>query len=63
MTAEWLNCLSGVGPMTSVALVAEMGDFFRFRGGVEKMGSSHLRRLVVEAACACGRPGRIPQCR
>lgn len=55
-TAERLRCLSGVGPMTSVALVAKVGDFSRFRGGVAKTGSSHLRKLVVEEACACERP-------
>lgn len=80
--AARLRCLPGVGPVTSVALVAEVGDLSRFRdgaafasflglcpserssgqkvsrGGVAKTGSSHLRRLVVEAACAYEREGR-----
>ena len=69
-----LRCLRGVDTLTAVALVAEIGDFDRFRaaeefmafvglvpsehssgekrrqGSITKVGNSHVRRLLVEAA-------------
>jgi transposase len=69
-----LRCLRGVDTLTALALVAEIGDFARFRtaeelmafvglvpserssgeqrrqGSITKVGNSHVRRLVVEAA-------------
>ena len=69
-----LRCLRGVDTLTALALVAEIGDFTRFRtaeefmafvglvpsehssgerrkqGSITKVGNSHVRRLLVEAA-------------
>jgi transposase len=69
-----LRCLRGVDTLTALALVAEIGDFGRFRtaeelmafvglvpsehssgehrrqGSITKVGNSHVRRLLVEAA-------------
>jgi transposase len=69
-----LRCLRGVDTLTALALVAEIGDFSRFRtaeefmafvglvptehssgehrrqGAITKVGNSHVRRLLVEAA-------------
>jgi transposase len=69
-----LRCLRGVDTLTALALVAEIGDFSRFRsaeelmafvglvpcehssgehrrqGSITKVGNSHVRRLLVEAA-------------
>jgi transposase len=69
-----LRCLRGIDTLTALALVAEIGDFGRFRtaeelmafvglvpsehssgerrrqGSITKVGNSHVRRLLVEAA-------------
>ncbi|MCA1698405.1 MAG: IS110 family transposase [Actinobacteria bacterium] len=69
-----LRCLRGVGTLTAVGLVAEIGDFAVFdrpthltsfiglvpgeystgdkrrQGSITKAGSSHARRLLIEAA-------------
>ena len=69
-----LRCLRGVDTLTALGLVAEIGDFARFRtaeefmafvglvpsehssgehrrqGSITKVGNSHVRRLLVEAA-------------
>jgi transposase len=69
-----LRCLRGIETLTALALVAEIGDFGRFRraeefmafvglvpserssgeqrrqGSITKVGNSHVRRLLVEAA-------------
>jgi transposase len=69
-----LRCLRGVDTLTALALVAEIGDFSRFKtaaelmafvglvpsehssgekrrqGSITKVGNSHVRRLLVEAA-------------
>jgi transposase len=69
-----LRCLRGIDTLTALALVAEIGDFSRFRsaaelmafvglvptehssgekrrqGSITKVGNSHVRRLLVEAA-------------
>jgi transposase len=69
-----LRCLRGIDTLTALALVAEIGDFKRFRtaeefmafvglvpsenssgerrrqGSITKVGNSHVRRLLVEAA-------------
>lgn len=69
-----LRCLRGIDTLTALALVAEIGDFDRFRcaeefmafvglvpsehssgerrrqGSITKVGNSHVRRLLVEAA-------------
>ncbi|MCA1678659.1 MAG: IS110 family transposase [Actinobacteria bacterium] len=69
-----LRCLRGVDTLTALALVAEIGDFGRFKcaeelmafvglvpsehssgekrrqGSITKVGNSHVRRLLVEAA-------------
>jgi transposase len=69
-----LRCLRGVDTLTAFALVAEIGDFGRFKsaeefmafvglvpsehssgehrrlGSITKVGNSHVRRLLVEAA-------------
>ena len=69
-----LRCLRGIDTLSALALVAEIGDFSRFRsaqelmafvglvpsehssgeqrrqGSITKVGNSHVRRLLVEAA-------------
>jgi transposase len=69
-----LRCLRGIDTLTALALVAEIGDFSRFKtaeefmafvglvpsehssgekrrqGSITKVGNSHVRRLLVEAA-------------
>lgn len=69
-----LRCLRGIDTLAALALVAEIGDFDRFRtaaefmafvglvpsehssgehrrqGSITKVGNSHVRRLLVEAA-------------
>jgi transposase len=69
-----LRCMRGIDTLTAVGLVAEAGDFGRFRsaeqfmsfcglvpserssgesrrqGSITKAGSSHARRLLIEAA-------------
>ena len=69
-----LRCLRGIDTLSALALVAEIGDFGRFRsaeefmafvglvpsehssgehrrqGSITKVGNSHVRRLLVEAA-------------
>jgi transposase len=69
-----LRCLRGIDTLTALALVAEIGDFGRFKsaeefmafvglvpsehssgeqrrqGSITKVGNSHVRRLLVEAA-------------
>ncbi len=69
-----LRCLRGIDTLTALALVAELGDFGRFRtaeelmafvglvpsehssgerrrqGSITKVGNSHVRRLLIEAA-------------
>jgi transposase len=69
-----LRCLRGIDTLTALGLVAEIGDFGRFRnaqefmafvglvpsehssgerrrqGSITKVGNSHVRRLLVEAA-------------
>ena len=69
-----LRCLRGIGTLTAVGLVAEIGDFHAFtrpkhlasflglvpgeyssgdkrrQGSITKAGSSHARRLLIEAA-------------
>jgi transposase len=69
-----LRCLRGIDTLTALALLAEIGDFSRFRtaaefmafvglvpsehssgehrrqGSITKVGNSHVRRLLVEAA-------------
>jgi transposase len=69
-----LRCLRGIDTLTAFGLVAEIGDFARFRtaeefmafvglvpsehssgeqrrqGSITKVGNSHVRRLMVEAA-------------
>jgi transposase len=69
-----LRCLRGIDTLTALALVAEIGDFSRFRsaeelmafvglvpcehssgehrrqGSITRVGNSHVRRLLVEAA-------------
>src|SRR6266496_1845991 len=69
-----LRCLRGIDTLTALALVAEIGDFARFKtaeefmafvglvpsehssgekrrqGSITKVGNSHVRRLLVEAA-------------
>jgi transposase len=69
-----VRCLRGIDTLTALALVAEIGDFARFRtaeelmafvglvpserssgaqrrqGSITKVGNSHVRRLLVEAA-------------
>jgi len=69
-----LRCLRGIDTLTALALVAEIGDFDRFKsaeelmafvglvpserssgeqrrqGSITKVGNSHARRLLVEAA-------------
>jgi len=69
-----LRCLRGIDTLSALGLVAEIGDFARFRtaeefmafvglvpsehssgeqrrqGSITKVGNSHVRRLLVEAA-------------
>jgi transposase len=69
-----LRCLRGIDTLSALGLVAEIGDFSRFRtaeelmafvglvpsehssgehrrqGSITKVGNSHVRRLLVEAA-------------
>src|SRR6266576_3655289 len=78
-----LRCLRGIDTLTALALVAEIGDFGRFRGAEElmafvglvpsehssgekrrqgsitKVGNSHVRRLLVEAAWHARRQPRV----
>jgi transposase len=78
-----LRCLRGIDTLTALALVAEIGDFSRFRtaeefmafvglvpsehssgeqrrqGSITKVGNSHVRRLLVEAAWHARRRPRV----
>jgi transposase len=78
-----LRCLRGVDTLTALGLVAEIGDFSRFRtaeelmafvglvpcehssgerrrqGSITKVGNSHVRRLLVEAAWHARRRPRV----
>src|SRR6266540_5939806 len=78
-----LRCLRGIDTLTALALVAEIGDFDRFKcaeelmafvglvpsehssgekrrqGSITKVGNSHVRRLLVEAAWHARRRQKI----
>ena len=62
--AARLRCLPGVGPVTSVALVAELGDLSRFRDGAafasslglcpsESSSGQRVSRCAVARELAC----------
>jgi transposase len=78
-----LRCLRGVDTLSALGLVAEIGDFGRFRtaeelmafvglvpsehssgehrrqGSITKVGNSHVRRLLVEAAWHARRQPKV----